>query len=565
MIAELQTWLADSSFKPDRNRFDALRSAFEKVVSDARSQAESNAESESNSSEGQDVELEKLQEEFNSLVKQYNAIKREIEKKREAEAESNLRERQALIEELQRIIRDEENVDKAYKRFNAIKQKWAEIGPVAPDKRREIQADYSKLIEQFYYHISIYRELQLNDLKKNLELKTELIKKIEALENEKSVHQLDFLIHQYLQEWDTLGPTFKEEWDKIRDSYRTAVNQVFERINEHRKAVKNEHHENQVRKTALLESVRQLAEGLDAEGADVASAVKVATELQAEWRKIGFAGKKINDDLWAQFKAHTDLIFKRRKELNAQLAQAAQATRAVKKDLIEKAKQAVLLEKRKAIAEIKQLQQTWKTSEKLPGAEDFRLFREFRAICDGFFTKLKADDEKATAAHTAHQEKLKSIIEKTAALSEGGADALSAAEAEWHAEHGPSDSRLDARFKQALQQKQKDFGITPQSIDSHRFEKQLSNIAAGEVDEAAAKREIEHLVRRIKESQASTLALEDKLAFFTYAKNDNPLKKELLSRIAAATAETDAWKARRKQLELALKSARKAESVEKVE
>ena len=167
-----------------------------------------------------------------------------FDRAKSAELENNFKEKQDLIEELASLIKDEENIGKAYSRFNAIKQKWNEIGPARPDKRRELQSEYSRLIEMFYYNINIYRELQQNDLKKNQELKLEIIEKIKGLKNEEAITQVDFLVHQYLDEWDEIGPTFKEEWEKIREQFKSSINEVFERIREHRKNVKDGHDAN---------------------------------------------------------------------------------------------------------------------------------------------------------------------------------------------------------------------------------------------------------------------------------------------------------------------------------
>ena len=53
------------------------------------------------------------------------------------------------------------------------------------------------------------------------------------------------------------------------------------------------------------------------------------------------------------------------------------------------------------------------------------------------------------------------------------------------------------------------------------------------------------------------MILEDKLAFFKYSDDTNPLKKDLLERIDEAKEEVLKWRAKRKQIDLMIKDVKR--------
>ena len=341
IVDELQSWIADETFIPNRDRIDQYQTAFNTLKSESEKvqlEAFNEAKAEEDETEFE-YKNEPEDARFEELLSIYHDKRKALDKQRREQEASNLSEKQALVSELQSLIQDEENIGKAYKRFNAIKQKWNEMGPVPNVQRRELQAEYSRLIELFYYNINIYRELQINDLKKNQELKQQITEKIALLEEEKSINQVDTLIHQYLDEWDQVGPTFQEEWEKIRDDFKTAVSKVFDRIREHRKEVKGEHDGHFALKRELVSKVEEISKKDLTEVRDVQSWTKEVIDIQKQWKKIGYAGRGKNDKVWHEFRQACDAYFAKRdvflKESNAEFKNA----RDRKQVLIDKAKE----------------------------------------------------------------------------------------------------------------------------------------------------------------------------------------------------------------------------------
>jgi predicted XRE-type DNA-binding protein len=231
------------------------------------------------------------EEKFDSLIASVIDKKQKKENDIKNGQEQNLKTKQDLVEELRDIIHNEENISKAFNRMTAVKDKWKATGEVSPHAYKDLQYDYSKLLEEFFYHINIYKELKDNDFKKNLQQREELIVKMRALIEEKSIKTTRTLSGAYLSEWDEVGPVSRDEWARIREEFRAASKQVFDRIKSHFTDIKDQRKNNLEKKQELLKGILLLSE-LDID--NVKTWKKKTDEvlaIQKQWKSVGFAEK----------------------------------------------------------------------------------------------------------------------------------------------------------------------------------------------------------------------------------------------------------------------------------
>jgi hypothetical protein len=568
VVQELEQWITDEAFSPDRERlqgiqerFNELQEADEKAALEEHLKSGEEEVSFSYSPSTEDAR-------FKALLGIYHDKRKALDQQRKKVEANNLSEKKALVEELNALIQDEENIGKAYQRFDAIKQKWNELGPVPNADRRDLQAEYSRLIEQFYYNIKIYRELQINDLKKNQELKEEVIEKIKLLADEKSINQVDFLIHQYLDEWDQIGPTFREEWDKIRESFREEVGKVFDRIREHRKAIKDEHQKNLEAKEALIEQVEALAAEEMSDVQEVQKRSRAVIDLQKEWKKIGYAGRGKNDKVWKSFRTACDEYFGKRDRFMEASNAELKEVREKKKQLIERAKSIHQGDDHKQIADtLKGMQREWKQSGKLLPHEEYKLFKEFRKYCDAFFNRKKqAADEaiKEAKENLAKKEGMLEQFEKT--LEKGIKAEGEAAIAEWQSAWGkiggvPSKLRgkIEKQFEDLIAKAYESLGVSKEDLVQKQFDAKLDRLSNAQHADDALLREKRAVIDKIKAAQTSLAQEESKMDFFKYSDDSNPLKKELMNRIEAVKEDIEGLRQQKKQIDLTIKQRREEE------
>ena len=147
------------------------------------------------------LKLSELHEQYENIIKEkddfyniFNCIKEKrkvlIDEKNNFETK-NLKEKKILISNLKEIVQNEENIGIAFHALKMIQEKWKNIGDIPRNNRNEIQTKYSKLLEDFFYNINIYKDLKNYDFQRNHQLKKELICQLQSLKKEKSINSVE--------------------------------------------------------------------------------------------------------------------------------------------------------------------------------------------------------------------------------------------------------------------------------------------------------------------------------------------------------------------------------------
>ncbi|MFT4572224.1 MAG: hypothetical protein ACI91F_003124, partial [Candidatus Binatia bacterium] len=125
---------------------------------------------------------------------------------------------------------------------------------------------------------------------------------------------------------------------------------------------------------------------------DLAAAANALRELQAQWQKVADAPRNSAKQLWARFKAATDLIRAACEVHFAQLRQERSTNLSAKTALVAEAEALVdSTEWSKAAARFREMQKAWEDIGPVPGKSAHSLAQRFRAACNGFFTRRRDD------------------------------------------------------------------------------------------------------------------------------------------------------------------------------
>ena len=366
---------------------------------------------------GKDIEqidFSIFKEKFYSLYGNYKENrKKQIEIKNQLEGE-NLKQKKVLIAELKSLVENEENIGSAFKSFNSIQDTWKKIGDIPRVKRDEVQKEYSRLREMFFYNINMYREIKEHDYKRNFQLKNEVIFKLKSIRNsENQIKEIERGLRLLQDEWEDIGPVSNDEWEGLKSSYWEAVRSIYEKINKHYDEYRQVQAENLNKKRLLIEDLKSKI--IHEEGVRTLKQWNQLTnevkKIQEDWKKIGFASKKDNDKIWKEFRGICNGFFDERKVFFKSKDDVDKVARDQKKALIEKAKSFNKSSDFSAATKgLIQLQKQWKTV-KNAGRYERPLWEEFRKECDAFFNR------KEEASKQLKQTFIDNLEAKKAALS----------------------------------------------------------------------------------------------------------------------------------------------------
>ena len=343
----------------------------------------------------------------------------------EAEKQENLEKKLNIIERIKNMASSPEEANKNYNEFKELQQQWKDIKNVPADKANELWRNYQLYVEQYYDQLNLNREAREYDFKKNLGIKNHLCEAAEKLAEEPDVisafHQLQEL-HQQFRE---VGPVAKELRDEVWTRFKAASTIINKRHQQHFDELRAKEEDNLVKKTALCEKVEDIVKDEHKGANEWEKLTKEIIDIQAEWKKIGFAPQKMNVKIFERFRAACDDFFSKKAAFFKEMKQRYNENIAKKQSLIEKAE--ALMENTdwkvttdKMIA----LQKEWKTIGAVPKKAGDELWSKFLEACNKFFEARNAANAGTRNEERTNLDKKKAIISQLKELVEGNVDDL---------------------------------------------------------------------------------------------------------------------------------------------
>lgn len=320
---------------------------------------------------------------------------------RDYDFKKNLAEKQLLITEAEGLD-NEPDVITAFKRLQALHDKWRDIGPVAKELREDLWAkfkDASAVISKKYQ--AHFEERKARE-KENEAAKTAICERIEALDfNAPSTYaawdEMTKTILEAQAEWKTLGFASRKLNNALFTRFRALCDDFFSRKSAFYKSMKDSLADNLAKKAALCEKAEALKDSTDWK-----KTTDQLVALQAEWKTIGAVPKKQSDAVWKRFVTACDTFFDRKKEALSGTRKTEQANLKAKKAIIAELKALnapdCATERDEAIKQIHALRAKWQETGHVPFREKDKLHDAYRTVVGELFDKYDIHETKARMA-----------------------------------------------------------------------------------------------------------------------------------------------------------------------
>lgn len=346
-----------------------------------------------------------IDEIFKELLNEYKKIKAAQKEAEDKIIAENLEKKQSIIEQLNSLIESNADINETISEFRRLTQEWRNIGKVAPEFANEIWKRYNILQEKFYDLIKINNELREYDFKKNLEQKTVLCEKAEALDNEKNIISAFQQLQLLHEEWKNIGPVAKELRESIWERFKVASGIINKKHQQYFEDIKAKEKENLSKKILLCEAV----ENTDLTSLSTFKQWDEASEhilkLQEEWKSIGFAPRKDNVKIYERFRTACNNFYKQKslffKTLKDDFSNNLKQKEALCEQ-VEKLKDSTNWNK--TTKKITDLQKEWKNIGQVQKKYSDAVWKRFSEACDYFFQqrnealKSKKEEENSNLA-----------------------------------------------------------------------------------------------------------------------------------------------------------------------
>ena len=517
-LSDLFKQLMESADRMSRSKeAESIKSSFYKLLLKLKSEAAETAEDINEMFDG-------VEENFKSLYADYKRERAEFNKQQDAEKAENLTKKQAIIDELKALVESQDDVN--FPAFRELQDRWRAVGQVPATNYRDLNDTYQFFVEKFYDMVKIGRDLRDLDFKKNLEAKQAFCEAAEKLaENENIVAAFNEL-QKLHEQWKDFGPVAKEYREDIWNRFKAATAVINKRYQAHFEEVKEHMAENLSAKEKLCEKVEEIAAREVKNSSEWNSFSKEIEDIQAEWRKIGFATKKENQKIYDRFRAACDDFYGRKREFYNGFKSELEDNLQKKMSIIERAEALkTSTEWKKAADQFIALQKEWKEIGAVPRKKSEQLWKRFRAACDEFFAE-RDKNAKPENNFYANLKAKKSLLDeiKSIDIKDATEDLMKDIQDRWNAiGFVPFKEKegIAAAFREAMTEKFPQFG-------------QRNARRGGNARVLSPK---EELVKKFNALQQDIETYENNIGFFAASKNSAPLIKQMEDRIAAAKEE----------------------------
>ena len=482
----------------------------------------------------EDAEEAKIKELFN----EFKEKKAEFNAAQDAIRAENLAKKRQIIEEIQSITGDPDNVNRQYNRIQQLQQDFKEIGEVPATHVTELWKNYQLTVEKFYDLLKMNKELRDYDFKKNLELKQQLCSDAEALDEENDIVAAFKKLQELHNSWRETGPVAKEIREELWTRFKNAssiINKKYQAFFEERKSKEKE---NAAAKVALCEKLEAIKTDDFKTYAAWDEATKSIIALQEDWKKLGFASRKVNAELFARFRKSCDEFFGKKAEFFKQMKEELAANLAKKTELCEKAEALKdSTDWKKTTESLIALQKEWKTVGPVVKKHSDAIWKRFISACDAFFEEKK---KQTSNIHTIEHDNLKQkkaiIAQINAALEENNQDdgptQVRELMQQWqgvgHVPYKEKD-KIYTEYKAAIDKAFEQFDMKATRAQMSNFENSLNQMSGSD----KVYHERERLVRSYEQKCQELKTYENNMGFFNaQSKTGNSIVKEMEKKIS---------------------------------
>jgi len=498
-----------------------------------------------------------LEERYKAAFDMYKEKKALDDLKQEKIKQQNLELKKQILEEIKQLISSEESLKRTYDDFKNLQEKWRQIGQVPRNEIEELWKNYHFLVDKFFEKVKIGKELKDLDLKKNLEQKIQLCEKAEELLLEKSITKSFKLLQKYHDEWKEIGPVMQDKKDEIWERFKNVSDQINNQRKEYYTKLTTEQETNLLAKTALCEKIEAINTEEILNSTDWKSKTEEIFEMQELWDSIGRAPVKQNDEIWERFRNAVNIFFNNKKEFFGELKEQQVTNYNQKIDLCVQAEELVNNTNwRQSTAEILKLQQEWKKIGPVPKRYSDKIWRRFRAACDGFFAKKSNYFSNIQDIEKENLKKKEDLIGRMNSFEftenkNENLEALKNFQREWmEIGHVPMDikEKLQNTYRQTVNQLMEKLKISSVEINTMNYKNRIENLQNSPEAGRALSKERMQLEGRINMLRNDIKLWENNIGFLAKSKNANLLKEEFEIKINSTKQELALLEAKLKMI-----------------
>ncbi len=543
LVEAIEELAQQTTFKRSDRILAEIVPLFEEMEQGIRAEALQKYTAEGGEEDSFEFRHDELYNRFDASHRLIRDRKHSFYKEKEEVRNRNLEKKQELLDQLRELV-DREEATTSIKPIKDIQEAWKQVGPVPGQHNKTLWANYNALLDRFFNNRHILFELKELDRKKNLEAKTELCEKAEALNKLTNIKDAVIQLNELHEEYKHIGPVPKEVQEELWQRFKAASDNIYKKRKEYLEDLKGELKVNLTKKEELVKELEPFtsfqSDRINAWNAKT----KEILAIQKKWDAIGGVprdkAKEVNKGFWGSFKR----FFSNKNDFFKTLEGQRKENLEKKIKLAEEAEALAESHEWDQTAEkLKQIQRRWKDIGPVPEKKRNEVYERFKAACDTFFNNRRSHQNKAEAKFVENQKAKEAIINTIndkAKEGKGNEDELMELVEQFN-QLGfvPRNAikTIESQFSSALEAYASSLGLEENEAESLVIRAEMTGLQTGPGGNRRLHKKEGALRRQIGELEDNIALWRNNLTFFANSKTADKLKDEFDEKIDKAVEE----------------------------
>lgn len=230
---------------------------------------------------------------------------------KEHDFKRNLQLKEKVIFNLKQLRNNATELKQLETNLRLLQNEWEDIGPVQNEAWENLKNNYWETVRGIYDKINQYYAEVREQRKEIIKEKEGIIEKVKeintSIKNNSTASHWNKQSKQILDlqsNWKKLGKGLKTDNERVWKAFRKECDYFFEAKNRFFESQKKDFLKAADLKKTIIEEARQISLLNDLQKMTIE-----IQSLQKKWKKIGFAGPKIDQKLWSEFRVICDAFF----------------------------------------------------------------------------------------------------------------------------------------------------------------------------------------------------------------------------------------------------------------
>jgi len=491
--------------------------------------------------------LHPLEVNFKVYFGKFKKLKFEYRKKRDLQELDNLKTKQQIIADIDKLTQEDESVKKTFEHFTILQEQWRKTGHVPQNENNNLWQSYHHHVELFYDYIKLNNEFRDLDFTRNLEEKTIIYEKAEALLNEKSFNKMHSTLQELHEHWKNVGPVKRELREEIWERFQNISKRLNKKRNDYFLKEKEKDQKKLIRKEEICRKITALTSETLTSHKSWEENTNQCSILEKEWKNIGRLNKTENSIAWKSLRTVLNSFYDKKNTYYKQKKEEAKVVLKVKIIICEKSEELQnSTDWQETGKQLITLQNDWKNAGFSHADQSNKIWKRFKTACDTFFNARKEyykalDKDKEMALKDKEEILLKLKEFKSSANTKDDIKHLKEFSNKWKkvGHIAREKMKINDEFFNIINSKFEELGLSKKVLAEEQYKNKVSSIKG---NDKAINSEKQFLRLKIDTLKKEISQYENNISFFGKNKGTEPLRKQVEGKITKANTETEALK-----------------------